>query len=75
LHRKRLQLFGVSNKMRTATHRVAAARAFGRDLLPLLASGQLVPLVDRVFPLEQLEAAKRHMDRSEHLGKIAIRME
>lgn len=73
LHKKRLQLFGVSNKMRTPVHRVAAAREFARDLLPLLTSGQIVPLVDKVFPLAELPAARQCMDRSEHIGKIVVR--
>lgn len=74
LHRKRLRLFGVSNKMRDVGHRVAAAQAFARDLLPLLASGQVVPLVDRVFPLEDLPAAQACMQGNQHLGKVVVRV-
>ena len=72
LHKKRLQLFGVSNKLRTVAHRVAAGQEFRRDLLPLIASGRVVPIVDRVFPFEQLEAAKQCMDENAHLGKLVI---
>jgi NADPH:quinone reductase-like Zn-dependent oxidoreductase len=74
LHKKRLRLFGVSNKLRTPAQRGEANRRFAADLLPLFADGRLVPLVDRVFPFAQLEAAKDHMDTNQHLGKIAIRM-
>jgi NADPH:quinone reductase-like Zn-dependent oxidoreductase len=74
LHKKRLQLFGVSNKMRTLAHRIAAAQAFGRDLLPLLADGRVVPVVDQVFALEDLPAAQRRMEANEHLGKLVVRV-
>ncbi|VWX61887.1 NADPH:quinone reductase [Burkholderiales bacterium 8X] len=74
LHKKRLHLFGVSNKMRTVAHRVAAAREFTRDLLPLLESGRLRPIVDRVFDFDRLEAAKESMVRGDHLGKIVLRI-
>ncbi|RYZ01950.1 MAG: zinc-binding alcohol dehydrogenase [Comamonadaceae bacterium] len=75
LHKKRLQLFGVSNKLRTVAHRVAASRAFARDLLPLIGTGPVVPLVDKVFAFEQLPEAQRCMEESRHLGKIVLRMD
>lgn len=75
LHKKRLQLFGVSNKMRTVQHRIDAAAAFGRELLPLMAAGKVVPLVDKSFPFDALDAARAAMVAGEHVGKIVLRME
>ncbi|TFZ02688.1 zinc-binding alcohol dehydrogenase [Ramlibacter henchirensis] len=75
VHKKRLQLFGVSNKMRKLEHREQAARAFERDLLPMLADGRLVPVVDQVFPFAELPAAQACMERSQALGKIVVRMD
>ena len=74
LHKKRLQLFGVSNKMRQMTHRIAAARGVTRDLLPMLADGRIAPLVDKVFAFDELPAAQRAMEENTHLGKIVLRM-
>lgn len=73
LHKKRLQIFGVSNKLRTVQHRIDAAQAFGRELLPLLASGQLQPLVDQVYGFDQLDEARAAMLAGEHLGKLVLR--
>ncbi|MGV3727853.1 quinone oxidoreductase family protein [Hydrogenophaga sp.] len=75
LHKKRLVLFGVSAKLRTLQHREAAARAFARDLLPLLADGRVVPLVDEVFPFDRLPDAQRRMERGEALGKLVLQMD
>jgi hypothetical protein len=75
LHSKRLQLFGVSNKMRTVTHRIAAAQALERDLLPLLADGRVTPLVDQVFALDDLPAAQQCMQSNQHLGKLVVRVD
>lgn len=75
LHQKRLQLFGVSNKLRTLQHRLDAAAALHRDLLPWLAQGRLVPLVDKVFAFDALDDARRAMEAGEHVGKIVLRME
>jgi NADPH:quinone reductase-like Zn-dependent oxidoreductase len=74
LHRKRLQLFGVSNKMRQMTHRVAAARALARDLLPMAADGRIAPVVDRVHDFAELPAAQRAMESNAHLGKLVLRV-
>jgi NADPH:quinone reductase-like Zn-dependent oxidoreductase len=74
LHAKRLTLFGVSNKMRSADQRAAGVPAFLADLLPAIAEGRIQPLVDRVFPFEELAAAKAHMESNQHLGKIVLKI-
>ena len=72
LHKKRLHIFGVSNKMRQMTHRIEAARLFARDVLPLMASGAVVPLVDRVYAFDQLTQAQRDMESNQQVGKLVL---
>ena len=72
LHAKRLKLFGVSAVGRSPEQRAAAVRAFKADFLPLIAAGRLKPYVDRVFPLDELPAAKAFMEADAHVGKIAV---
>jgi len=74
LHSKRLRLFGVSNKLRTATQRAEGVRGFTRDLLPAFADGRIRPVIDRVFPFADLPRAKAYMESDAHLGKIVVRM-
>ncbi len=74
LHAKRLRLFGVSNKHRTAGERAATVRGLIADFLPYFASGRLKPLIDRVYRFDELPAAKAYMESDAHLGKVAIRM-
>lgn len=74
LHARRLTLFGVSNKLRSADQRAAGVPAFAADLLPALADGRIVPLVDRVFDFADLPAAQAHMQANLHLGKIVLRI-
>ena len=73
LHSKRLKLFGVSNKMRSAAEIAEGVRNYSRDVLPALAGGHLRPVIDRVFPFDELPQAKAHMEASAHLGKIILR--
>jgi NADPH:quinone reductase-like Zn-dependent oxidoreductase len=74
LHAKRLTLFGVSNKMRNAEQRAAAVPGFVADLLPAIAAGRIRPLIDKVYPFDQLEAAKAYMESNRHVGKIILAM-
>ena len=72
LHARRLHLFGVSNKLRTPVQRAEPVPGFQYDWLPMMADGRLRPVVDRVFPFEQLAAARASMEAAEHLGKIVL---
>ena len=74
LHVRRLTLFGVSNKMRSADQRAAGVPAFVADWLPALADGRIRPLVDRVFAFDELHAAQTHMQTNQHLGKLVLKI-
>jgi NADPH:quinone reductase-like Zn-dependent oxidoreductase len=74
LHRKRLTLFGVSNRLRTPAQRAETVRAFVRDVLPHFGAGRLRPLVDRVFAFADLPAAITFMESDGQVGKIVVRV-
>jgi NADPH:quinone reductase-like Zn-dependent oxidoreductase len=73
LHAKRLTLFGVSNKLRTPEQRAAGVPAFVADLMPAIAGGRIRPVIDRVYPFDQLAEAKAYMESNQHLGKIVLK--
>ena len=73
LHGKRLTVFGVSNRFRTAPQRAETVRGFVKDVLPLIGDGRLRPLVDKVFPFAELPAAIRFMESDAQVGKIVVR--
>jgi NADPH2:quinone reductase len=74
LHAKRLTLFGVSNKLRNAEQRGATVRGFMERVLPLLAEGRIKPLIDRVYPFDELPAAAARLQANAHVGKIVVRI-
>ena len=49
-------------------------RGFAADVLPFIAAGKIKPLIDRVFPFDELPAAKAYMESNAQVGKIAVRM-
>ena len=73
LHSKRLRLYGVSNKMRSAAEVAEGVRGFERDVLPAIASGYVRPVIDKVFPFAELPQAKAYMESNAHMGKIILR--
>jgi NADPH:quinone reductase-like Zn-dependent oxidoreductase len=75
LHSKRLKLFGVSNKLRTAEQRKATVDGMKRDFMPLFAAGKLKPLITRVFDFKDLPKAKDYMESDAGLGKIVVRVQ
>ena len=75
LHAKRLTLFGVSNKLRTAEQRAAGVPPFVNDVMPAIAAGRIRPIVDRVYPFDELAQARERMESNRHLGKIVVTMD
>jgi NADPH:quinone reductase-like Zn-dependent oxidoreductase len=73
LHRKRLTLFGVSNRLRTAPQRAETVRAFVKDMLPYFQDGRIRPLVDKAFAFAELPAAISFMESDAQVGKIVVR--
>jgi len=45
------------------------AKAF---ILPRLASGELSPLISRVFPFDDIQNATRFLESNEQIGKIVV---
>lgn len=74
VHGKRLRIYGVSNQHLTAAERAEAMRGFARELLPAFADGRIAPLIDRVFPFDELPAAKDYMESDAQIGKIVVRV-
>ena len=72
LHSKRLTLFGVSNKLRNAAQRASGVAGFVADLLPVISVASFRPVIDKVFPFDQLAQARAYMESNKHLGKIVL---
>lgn len=47
---------------------------FAADVIPKLAEGAFRIVVDKEFPLEQLQQAHEYMETNANMGKIVIRV-
>jgi len=73
VHGKRLQIFGLSNAPLSTAARAVAQRGFEREVMPPIADGRIVPVIDRTFSFDELPAAKDYVEQNTLLGKVAIR--
>ncbi len=70
----RLSILGSVLRPRPVAEKAAIIHAFERDVMPYFAAGRLVPLIHRVYPLEQAAEAHRAMEAGEHFGKLVLRV-
>ena len=71
---KRLVLTGSTMRPRKPEFKAHLARELEQKVWPLLESGAVKIVIDKVFPLEQASEAHRHMESSAHMGKIALKL-
>jgi putative PIG3 family NAD(P)H quinone oxidoreductase len=69
---KRLTHTGSTLRARAVADKAAIAQAVEKNVLPLLASGRVKPLIDSTFPLMQASAAHARMESGKHIGKIVL---
>jgi putative PIG3 family NAD(P)H quinone oxidoreductase len=69
---KRQTITGSTLRPQSVAQKGAIARALEEKVWPLVASGQVRPLIHATFPLEQAAEAHRLMESSAHLGKIVL---
>ncbi len=70
--RKRLRIFGTVLRARPVEEKIATGQVLARHLVPLLASGALRPVVDRVMPLEKAAEAHAYVASNEGFGKVVL---
>ena len=71
---RRLMIRGTVMRARSASEKAAATDAFARDVLPLLERGTVRPVIDTVFPLDQIRDAHVLMESNETFGKVVLRV-
>ena len=70
--RKRLQVFGSVMRSRSLEDKRAITARFRERWLPPLIEGGIKPVIDSVFPLEDVVAAHEKMEANKNFGKIIL---
>lgn len=69
---KRVTLTGSTLRPRTMEVKGRLAQGLQEQVWPLLASGQIKPVIDSTFPLDAASEAHRRMETNAHIGKIIL---
>ncbi|MGD2068581.1 MAG: NAD(P)H-quinone oxidoreductase [Gemmatimonadota bacterium] len=72
LMRKRASITGTVLRARPLEEKALLARAFADRVVPLLARGDLRPVVDRTYPPEKAADAHRRMEANLNFGKLVL---
>jgi len=70
--RKRLNITGSMLRAREISFKAAIAQNLEKYIWPLIASGKIKPVINKVFAAENAADAHRLMESSEHIGKIVL---
>lgn len=69
---RRQTLTGSTLRPRSNGFKALLAQEIAQDVWPFVAEGRLRPVMDRIFPLAEAEAAHRRMEAGEHMGKMVL---
>jgi NADPH2:quinone reductase len=72
--RKRLRILGTVLRSRPLEEKIAAMRSFEDRVVPLIARGKLVPVIDTVLDLDRAAEAHTRMASNAGFGKIILKV-
>jgi len=67
-----LRLIGSRLRHRPVSEKTRITRQFEERFWPLLVSGNLVPVIDRIFPIRAAEAAHAYVRENRNIGKVIL---
>jgi putative PIG3 family NAD(P)H quinone oxidoreductase len=71
---KRLRIMGSAMRPRTAAEKGEIRDQLRDKVWPLLDAGKVAPIIHKVFDFEDVVAAHRLMESSDHIGKIMLKV-
>ena len=72
---KRLTLTGATLRAQSAAAKATITQQLEAQVWPLLNAKKIKPVIDSVFPFEQVADAHRRMESNLHIGKIILNLE
>src|SRR5213595_757907 len=72
LLQKRVTIIGTMLRGRSIEEKAEATRLFASSVLPLVSRGAIHPVIDRVYPVDQIRDAHERMESNASFGKIVL---
>jgi len=71
---KRHRLIGSTLRSRSVSDKGRVMQALYRHVWPLLVAGQIEPMIDSTWPIEQVEDAMAHVKANKNTGKVLLKI-
>lgn len=72
---KRLRIMGSTLRGQSREEKAVITGGFIRTVLPLLKSGRVKPVIDKIFSIREVEDAHKYLSKGEHFGKVVLTWE
>jgi NADPH2:quinone reductase len=72
---KRITMTGSTLRAQTFAQKTVMVQEILEHIFPHLESGAIKPIINSIYPLEQVEQAHGHMEGGQHMGKIILKMQ
>jgi NADPH:quinone reductase len=69
---KRAHLIGTILRARPVEEIAEIMRAFSEHVVPLFSTGKLRPIIDKTFPISNIQEAHRYQESNQSFGKIVL---
>ena len=70
--KKRLTITGSTLRPRDNEFKILIANALKEKIWPLFAIKQVMPIIDKTFPLDDVCSAHKYLESGNHTGKIIL---
>jgi len=71
---KRVQVMGTTLRTRSKEYKIKLTEFFSDFSLKLFAEEKIKPIVDKVYPWEEVQDAHRYMEENKNIGKIVLKI-
>ena len=71
---KRITMTGSTLRAQTLAQKTVMVEEIMEHVYPHLESGQIKPIIDSIYPLEQAEEGHARMQSGQHMGKIILKI-
>lgn len=71
---KRLKIIGTVLRARPTEEKAEACDAFAEEVVPLFEKGLIKPNIDRVFNIEEIQAAHEYLESNASFGKVILKI-
>ncbi|MBX3073987.1 NAD(P)H-quinone oxidoreductase [Candidatus Obscuribacterales bacterium] len=72
---KRVMIKGTTLRARPLEEKIVAAQLLSKQIAPLLENGELKPIIDKVFDLDDVVEAHRYVEQNDSFGKVVLNLE